>query len=678
MIENKGILPAKYFRRSGNALAGISSAGIKEIKSKNIKSISLPTEIDGHKIERLVFDCLTCLKDVPEIEELIVPGELVIQGLTTTSGQYCYDFPNTETIKRLVFTGKTDINFYRHISTFDESLESITIQKSDRFVSLDGVVFSKDKTTLVYYPRSKRKKKYNVPSGVKEIRNSSFNHVKNLEEIVLPESLESVSKNAFQECSIKRIEIPGSVEIIWEDAFSSCELESVVLHEGLRWIDKGAFQGCTANEVIFPSSLERIGERAFSNSKSKFVFQTDDITVEKGAFSNCRYWQFAGASRKMRRIIIGTSFTDFPYLGSDQEVIRNDAINRIKILCGEEYQFNELMPVDELKVLFLQLLDEYDKENDEASAQSVQIEEPTFTPEKASQIMLRTAQSKDSEFTGEAMKYVTSISDEIVDAFLHRIKNEHNRRATIDAGNLCPIMDRVPMTKKLYEAYTYFADYKDWDYRMPTEHAQRIRKSMLRFALYRLTGHVGEVQREAAYDVGCYITGPMPSKFSFEEDKVREWLKKQIEAAIKNGKRLFITKTSIGISCLAAEIVIEFQQKYSGIKLVLLRDKEYETENTGLGHWNRLVGNVVYEQKPTEASLRWAPRLAAVKQKADLTIYELEGDRYDNLGERIEFPVWITDHCSRIITTWKKAELADQLLYNANKKGVEIVSYQRD
>ena len=199
MQEKKEVSPGKWFRRKGNVIAGISTVGIKEIRSNHIKTLWLPTEIDGQKIDRLVFDCLACLKDIPEIEELVIPGELKIQGLTTTEGQNCWDFPNSETIKRLVFTGETKINFYRHIRTFDESLESITIQKSDRFVSRDGVIISKDKETLVYYPRNKRKKKYIVPSEVKGIWASAFCDAKNLEEVVLPEGLESISGHAFQE-----------------------------------------------------------------------------------------------------------------------------------------------------------------------------------------------------------------------------------------------------------------------------------------------------------------------------------------------------------------------------------------------------------------------------------------------------------------------------------------------
>lgn len=347
--------PNKWFRRSGNALAGFSSAGLKDIRNKHIKSITLPVEIDGCKIERLVFDCLSVLKEVPEVEELVIPGELKIQGLTTSDGRDCWDFPNTEIIKRLVFTGKTPINFYQHIRTFDESLESITIQESDRFVSYDGVIYSKDGKNLVYYPRSKKDRKFTVPASVTDIWSASFRNVKYLEEIVLPDGLDDISKEAFRDSSIKNINIPGGVTYIFENAFSKCKLDSVVLNEGTKWIDKYAFLECTADEVVFPTTLESIHVGAFSNSTSRFVFQTDAVMLDRGSFLNCKYTQFVGASKTMRRKIAVAGLHATLYLSPTYKATREEIINLIKTLCGEDYPIDKGASVEELKELFTSL-----------------------------------------------------------------------------------------------------------------------------------------------------------------------------------------------------------------------------------------------------------------------------------------------------------------------------------
>lgn len=210
--------PSKWFRRTGNALAGITSIGKKTIHDEQVKVLSLPIEIDGVRIERLVFDCLTFLRDVPEIEELVIPAGLTIQGITTTEGRDCYDFPNSETIKHLVFTGKTEINFYRYCGRFDDSIEAITIQGSDRFVTIDGVVYSKDGSALVFYPRSKKDKKFIVPDYVTTIWGDSFQNVRYLEELVLPEGLKTIHNEAFRNSSIKKIFNPSQ---------ESCDTEGI-------------------------------------------------------------------------------------------------------------------------------------------------------------------------------------------------------------------------------------------------------------------------------------------------------------------------------------------------------------------------------------------------------------------------------------------------------------------
>ena len=103
--------PSIWFRRKANALAGLSNIGKKTIHDEKIKTLCLPLEIDGVQIDRVVYDCLTFLQEVPEIEELVIPAGLKIQGITTTEGRDLFDFPNSETIKHLVFAGKTEINF---------------------------------------------------------------------------------------------------------------------------------------------------------------------------------------------------------------------------------------------------------------------------------------------------------------------------------------------------------------------------------------------------------------------------------------------------------------------------------------------------------------------------------------------------------------------------------------
>lgn len=65
---------------------------------------------------------------------------------------------------------------------------------------------------------------------------------------------------AFNFCSFKTINIPGSVECIENGAFQYCRsLTTVKIGEGVKVIKEQAFQGCTSLESIsLPDSLERV------------------------------------------------------------------------------------------------------------------------------------------------------------------------------------------------------------------------------------------------------------------------------------------------------------------------------------------------------------------------------------------------------------------------------------
>ncbi|MBD5560786.1 MAG: leucine-rich repeat protein [Clostridia bacterium] len=89
--------------------------------------------------------------------------------------------------------------------------------------------------------------------------------------LTIPETLDgySVSKignNAFRNCSMTDVELPGSLTHVGESAFRSCSaLQSVSFGDALVAIGESAFQGCGALEsVALPDSLQQIGAYAFA------------------------------------------------------------------------------------------------------------------------------------------------------------------------------------------------------------------------------------------------------------------------------------------------------------------------------------------------------------------------------------------------------------------------------
>ncbi len=78
-------------------------------------------------------------------------------------------------------------------------------------------------------------------------------------------SLTRIADGAFKSANIPEIILPESVEIIGKEAFSLGSLKEIELNEGLLMILSHAFDRCTELMTIeLPSSLRYIGESAFS------------------------------------------------------------------------------------------------------------------------------------------------------------------------------------------------------------------------------------------------------------------------------------------------------------------------------------------------------------------------------------------------------------------------------
>lgn len=65
----------------------------------------------------------------------------------------------------------------------------------------NGVLYNKDKTTLLIYPAGNDLETYTVPDGVTKIDRYSFEYATNLTKIILPTSLSNIGSSAFNGCS---------------------------------------------------------------------------------------------------------------------------------------------------------------------------------------------------------------------------------------------------------------------------------------------------------------------------------------------------------------------------------------------------------------------------------------------------------------------------------------------
>lgn len=136
----------------------------------------------------------------------------------------------------------------------------------------DGVLYSRDGKQLVLYPSSRQEAAYTVRPGTVEIGAYAFYGVRNLEHIILPDSLREIGDYAFAEQpKLKEVVLPEGLEdISSNNTFYHCDsLTELSLPSTLRDISGSSVFSCIGiTELVLPDGLQDIsGDYIFRSCK---------------------------------------------------------------------------------------------------------------------------------------------------------------------------------------------------------------------------------------------------------------------------------------------------------------------------------------------------------------------------------------------------------------------------
>ena len=219
-------------------------------------------------------------------------------------------------------------------------LQSIVVaENNSSYASLEGVLFNKDKTTLIQCP-GKKAGAYMIPSSVINIGEYTFQGCGGLTSITIPKSVTNIGNAAFSGCTgLTSVTIPESVTSIDSEAFEGCtgltsviwnarnctnhtlaspfsncaniitftfgdnveqipaylcrdmdKLTSITIPEAATSIGQYAFSGCTSlTSVTIPHSNASIKASTPSDSKNLIPGQLSSGVASIGdhAFYNC-------------------------------------------------------------------------------------------------------------------------------------------------------------------------------------------------------------------------------------------------------------------------------------------------------------------------------------------------------------------------------------------------------
>mgnify|MGYP000782837673 CR=1 FL=1 len=216
--------------------------------------LEIPAELEGKKVSAIGMNAFTGNN---VITDLVIP-----EGVTTLNWYSFNTCKNLETVTlpdSLEFIDSwafercsklKTINVPANVTRINggafaqnSSMTSITCDPANKnYVSVDGVLFTKDMKELVAYPGGIQGG-YTVPATVNHIGDAAFYGALGLDSVTILGNLDFIGFEAFAECS---------------------KLTDVAIRDGVNYVGYWAFRGCDGIKTLtVPQSVTNIGNQAF-------------------------------------------------------------------------------------------------------------------------------------------------------------------------------------------------------------------------------------------------------------------------------------------------------------------------------------------------------------------------------------------------------------------------------
>ena len=187
------------------------------------------------------------------------------------------------------------------------ALEAFSVAEGGNYITVDGVLFTADGKTLVFYPEGKRDTEYSIPEGTEKLGESSVKSSR-LETLNIPSTLKSVGRdyvafvglpnlreiNVFPDNktfrSIDGVLYTSDTLMCYPNAKQGKELKAGDFPAGLKRIAHNSFWGNEYLEnVEFPEGLEYLGGKVFLGARSlkTVVIPASIKTISYYTFAVC-------------------------------------------------------------------------------------------------------------------------------------------------------------------------------------------------------------------------------------------------------------------------------------------------------------------------------------------------------------------------------------------------------
>lgn len=319
-FEGCRLINTVTFDESDGKVSCVKEIGKRAFYGSSVTSLALPSSL-----ETIGESAFAYCDDLTELDLSRVNGNLTFGAYAFA---YCNALPSVEITDNV---GEMEFSsvFYK-CRTLREVIVPAT---NPNFESVDGVLYSKGRETILYYP-SGLTGNYTLDPATKRIGGGVFSGRDNITEITIPASVTEIGENSFENCAnlttvdflapaageqsssltigngafincpkLTAIELPARTVSIGDNCFIrpssrkngflDAPLKTVVLHEGLQTIGENAFRSTALESVVIPSTVTEIGKSAFKDSKIKTITFTENsndvvaLTLGSGVFDTC-------------------------------------------------------------------------------------------------------------------------------------------------------------------------------------------------------------------------------------------------------------------------------------------------------------------------------------------------------------------------------------------------------
>lgn len=173
--------------------------------------------------------------------------------------------------------------------TFHDNITSMG-KECFRNVNLTEIILPKNLTTIGEYCFSDSYiSKLFIPKALTKVGNYSFQNLRANAEIIFEEGIETIAEGMFANCSnMSSIVIPSTVKKISRSAFNNTSLKNINL-DNIEEIGGYGLSNTKIEKINLPSSLHTIGDRCFQrcSNLSEFTFSNVITLIPSECFSYC-------------------------------------------------------------------------------------------------------------------------------------------------------------------------------------------------------------------------------------------------------------------------------------------------------------------------------------------------------------------------------------------------------